>query len=66
MAWVFIPKDIQSLFEFRLLYLAMSGKVAACRVMFDKIVLRKETLRASVVNGGQVNIKNKKSIIGFV
>lgn len=66
MARVLVPKNVQSLFKFRLLYLAMGGEVAACRAMIDEIVLGEEALCASIVSGGEVDLSEKESINGVI
>lgn len=66
MSWVLISKNIERLFEFRLLYLAMSGQIPRCRAMINKIMFGEKALCASIVSGGEVNLSKKESIIGVI
>lgn len=66
MSWVLVSEYIECFFEFRLLYLAMSGQVLRCRTMINKIVLGQKALRASIVSGGEMDLSKEEGIIGVI
>lgn len=66
MCWILVSEDIKCIFEFRLLYLAMSGQVPRCRAMLNKIVLGEKALRTSIVSCGEVDLSKEEGIIRVI
>lgn len=66
MSWILVSEYIECIFEFRLLYLAMSGQVPRCRAMINKTVLREKALRVSVISGREVDLSKEEGIIRVI